>query len=355
MELKIAPSGEMIDLFFRDESVIYENVELHNVAEVHPVGGGVRLQRVPENVRKDINEGAQMRVLQPDNCEIRFVSDGEARVTLSSEGETDVMVFWGAFDARERYVIGPEPTTICSSKPPLLEKLPRQWLANQPFAPNVQRVIFGARRRDPVILHGVEGDGLRPPIADELPKVRYLAYGTSITHGFDCSGPHLSYVAQTAWHLKADLINLGVGGACHCEPAFADYIASRTDWDIATLALSVNMRGFSLDEFRSRVAYLVNTVAASDTTRPVACITIYPYWPDFGIVLPDDKCGGEPEDFRQVLRDVVSACPSPNVHLIEGPEMLTNIGGLTADLLHPSDNAMIEMGRNLADRLKPLL
>ena len=35
--------------------------------------------------------------------------------------------------------------------------------------------------------------------------------------------------------------------------------------------------------------------------------------------------------------------------------MLSNIGGLTGDLIHPSDNAMIEMGRNLSGRLKNLL
>ena len=65
--------------------------------------------------------------------------------------------------------------------------------------------------------------------------------------------------------------------------------------------------------------------------------------------------GGTSEEFRQVLRDVVAECSLPNVHLIEGQEMLTNMGGLTHDLLHPSDNAMIEMGRNLSAKLKLLI
>ena len=57
--------------------MIYENVELHNVAEVRSIQGrsGVRLQRVPEDVRLALNEGAQMRLLQPDNAEVRFVAD----------------------------------------------------------------------------------------------------------------------------------------------------------------------------------------------------------------------------------------------------------------------------------------
>ena len=336
--------------------MIHDNVELHNVAGIQPVNGGVRLQRVPQNVREHLEQNAQMRVMQPDNCEIRFVSDSvESQVTLSSEGETDVAIFNGTFDERTRYTIGQEPTTIHLCPQDRVQRLDRKWWKDQPFAPGVRRVIFGGRRREPVILHDIKGEGIRPPCPEELPGITYLAYGTSITHGFDCEGPHLSYVAQTAWHLNTDLINLGVGGACHCEKAFADHIAGRTDWDIASLALSVNMQGFSLDEFRKRVEYLVNTVAGADTSRPVACITLYPYFRDFGVEDPNAQCGGTPDEYRQSLRDVVAECALPNVHLIEGQEVLTNIGGLTGDLIHPSDNAMIEMGRNLAARLQPLL
>lgn len=334
--------------------MIYENVELHNVAETQLIGGGVRLQRVPEHVRKNLNESAQMRFLQPDNCEIRFVSEyAESYVTLSSEGETDVTVFYGTFDGQERHIIGRQPTTISLCPQDRLQQLDRRWWRDQPFSPSVRRVVFGGRRRDPVIVHDIKGEGIRPPYPEELPEIKYLAYGTSITHGFDCEGPHLSYVAQTAWHLGADLINLGVGGGCHCDTAIANYVGDRTDWSIASLALSVNMGGFPISEFRKRVEYMVNTVAGADTSRPVACITLYPYFPDFKISDPD-SCG-TPDEYRQSLRDVVTECPLPNVHLIEGNEVLTNIGGLTGDLIHPSDNAMIEMGRNLFARLKPLL
>ena len=339
-----------------EKNVIYENVELHNVAEIQPVNGGARLQRVPEDVRKHLNEAAQMRVLQPDNCEVRFSSDSvESHVTLSSEGETDVTVFHGTFDSRERHIVGRQPTTICLCPPDRLQQLGRRWWEDQPFAPSVRRVVLGGRRRDPVILHEIKGKGIRPPRPEELPELTYLAYGTSITHGFDCEGPHLNYVAQAAWHLRADLINLGVGGACHCETALADYIGARTDWNIASLALSVNMRAFPLDEFRQRVEYMVNTVAGADTSRPVACITLYPHFSDFGVRDADEQCGGTADEYRQSLRDVVAECPLANVHLIEGQEVLTNIGGLTGDLIHPSDNAMIEMGRNLSARLAPLL
>lgn len=296
-----------------------------------------------------------MRMLQPDTAEVRFLTDGPCRITLSSEGQTRVTVFHGLFDSRKRFIIGGEPQTIEVGTPELLQHLDSTYWREMSFSPRVCRLIFGGPQRDPIVFHRIEGKNIRPPKPEDLPKLRYLAYGTSITHGFDAEGPHLSYVSQTARHLGADLINLGVGGAAQCEHELADYIASRNDWQIATLALSVNMHCFSLDKFYERVSYMVNTVSGADLNRVIACITLYPYYRDFGIEPADQEYGGTPEEYRQALRDVVKTCPHPNVHLIEGNEILVDINGLTVDLIHPGDNGMIEMGRNLAKKLYPLV
>lgn len=97
---------------------------------------------------------------------------------------------------------------------------------------------------------------------------------------------------------------------------------------------------------RKRDPTILNTVAGADLSRPVACITLYPYFRDFGLSDRNAQYGGAPDEYRQILRDVVDACPHTNAHLIESRDILTNIGGLTGDLIHPSDNAMIEMGQN---------
>ncbi len=338
--------------------MLYKNVELHNIEEVRSIEGhdGVRLQRVPEDVRLALNEGAQFQMLQPDSAELRFVADSPVcRITLSSEGPSRVTVFNGLFDGRQRFIMGPEPQTIELVMNECIWQLDEGYWSKMSFSPRVCRVILGGPEREPIFFHGIEGQSIRPPKANEVPSLRYLAYGTSITQGFDAEGPQLSYASQVARHLGADLINLGVGGSAHCEPELADYTAGRTDWHIATLALSVNMDGFPLDVFRERVSYMVNKIAGSRPQRPVACITLYPYFRDFGIDEKDAVYGGRPEKYRQILRDVVEACPHHNVHLLEGPELLTDISGLTSDLIHPADNGMIEMGWRLAERLKRLL
>ncbi len=335
--------------------MIHDNIELHNVGDVQSVPGvaGLRLQRVPEEVRQHLNETAQMRMLQPDNIEIRLVAEGTPRLTLSSEGESKVTIFCGLFDNMQRFMIGPEPQTLELEANPRLAELDQAYWSDMSFSPKVYRVLLGGTQRDPVYLHGIEGEGIRPPRADELPSLRYLSYGTSITHGFFSEGPHLNYVAQTARRLGADLINLGVGGSAHCEAELADYIAARDDWHIASLGLSVNMQGFPLDEFYTRVSYLVNTIAGADTRRPIACITLYPYYRDFGQDVGGEY-GGVPDEYRHALRRALEACPHGNAHLVEGPELLTDISGLTGDLIHPGDNGMIEMGYNLAAKLAAL-
>lgn len=332
----------------------YENVELHNVAEVTDgPNGGVCLQRVPEHVREKLNERAREMVLRPACGEIRFVSDGpSARVTLSAASEqVRVVPFFGTFRNGSPLIVGRQPVTFEVTMPDAFrQRLPMLERRHMPFSPRVCRLMLWGGQ---VCFYRVEGEGVRSPSPAEVPRLRYLSYGTSITHGAAATWPHLAYVAQVARRLGADLLNLGMGGSCHCEPELADYIARRTDWHVATLALSVNMMGFSDEEFRERVTYMVNTVARADHSRPVACITLFRYFGDRE--LQPDEADCKADDFRQILRDVVAVCPHPNVCLLEGREMLTDFGGLTTDLIHPADDGMMQMAENIARRLLPLV
>jgi hypothetical protein len=185
--------------------------------------------------------------------EIRFVTTGDrVTVKLSSDAGTELIPFFGPLQGRERIRIPVEPTELEIVRPERLASIDQSTREQFHFSPDVWRLTL---RGEGVRFHGIEGEGLRPPTSNELPSLRYLSYGTSITHGAAATASHLTYVAQTAWRLRADLINLGVGGSAWCEPQLADYIAERDDYDIATLALSVNMigGGFKDEEFRERV------------------------------------------------------------------------------------------------------
>jgi len=335
--------------------VIHGNVELHGYEETVAAGDGqgVWLRRVPEDVRQHVNEGAQYQLRCPASCEIRFVCDGPATVTLGSEGGGRYHVMYGPFGTGDVGCLPADETTTIDIPPCDGPGMARpEAIGPLHFAPQVRRILLDG---GPVRLVSVEAEGLRPPSPEELPAIRLLTYGTSITHGACATAPHLTYAAQTAWRLRADLINLGVGGSCQCEKELADYIAERADWDIASLALSVNMRGFDPDEYTRRLHYFVDRVGGADTSRPVACVTLWSFFDDLGEPFFPAEGALDPEFMRQTLRDAVAAAGHPNLHVLEGRELLTYFGGLTPDLIHPADNAMIEMGENLAAELAKLL
>lgn len=336
-----------------------DGIQFHNVAACRSVADrdGDLLQRVPESVRRDLNDGAQSRMRHPAGVELRFVPDGPASVTLStlpggSAATGTVRVFWGPIQGATERVVGAEPTTIDVSPPDWLDDLEADPRASLAFDPRVCRVrLPGEHRGGPMVYHGRDGD-VRPPRADELPNRRYLAYGTSITEGEAPSAEHLNYVSQTARRLEADLINLGSCGTAYCDAAMADHIAAREDWDVATLSISVNMVDpFTVAEFRERAAAMIDRVAGANPQKPVVPITIFPNGDDVRQRTEPNRS----ERFRETLRAVVDETPHDNVHLLEGPELLPTVAGLRSDLLHPGDNAMLTIGENLARELEALL
>lgn len=333
----------------------HDGIEFHNVGACRTIDGGdgALLQRVPEPVRTALNEGAQTRMVHPAGVELRFVPEGSVSVTLSTvpterATESPIRLFWGPIQGTETFVIGPEPTTIELSAPETLTDIRPAEREPLAYDPRVCRLILpGEHRGAHVCYHGVEGDH-RPPTEEELPDQRYLAYGTSITEGQAAVAEHLTYVNQTARRLGVDPINLGSCGTAYCDQAMADHIAARDDWDIATLALSVNMVDqFSVEEFRERATYMVDTIANANPETTIACITIYRNARDVRAGV--DRMG-RCEQFRDALRNVVADID--NAALFEGPEILPDIGGLTTDLVHPGDNAMIRIGENLASKVQ---
>lgn len=338
--------------------MIDRQVELHNVAELAAIPGreGVLLQRVPETVRQQVREGAATVYRHAAGCEIRFVSDWKpVKLTLASHsGEAKAYLYYGDFQG-PGFTIGPEPTTL-ELTPPSPNFLMRADFDGSayPYHPRVWRLLLQGGE---IHLLDIAGESLRPPAPDELPKLRYLAYGTSITQGAAATHANLGYVRQTAWRLRADAINLGASGNAFCEPAIADYIAARDDWDIATICISVNMlnQGVSAAEFADKARYFVRTVAGNAGRRPVACIGLFPFFADLGYVWPDRHPQATPDEYRETLRAIAEDPSLPNVSYIDGRELMTSLRGHAQDLLHPGDYGMIEIAERLAPRLEALL
>ena len=348
--------------------MIYNNVELFNVAEIErsEVYGGAVLQRFPRAVRETLGrpgfESGRVKSCSSTGCEIRFVTDGpSAAVTLSAiEADACVTVYNGDyFHSVHRLAMG-VPTRLPLDRPSGFSLVGGGMLAKRRFSPDVWR-IFIERGKEPmqiysVALHQIDtfGHQLRPPHADETPRTRWLAYGSSITHGTGALNHHNAYIHQAAGRLGVDVLNKGIGGACFCEPQIADFFAGQ-EWDIATLEIGVNMRElFTEAEFEERARYLTGRLLAAKPGRPVALITIYPNAADFALDT-EAKPVVRNRSFREILRKIRRDTGSPDLHLIEGDTILTQPDALTVDLIHPSDYGHSMMGQNLADKLRPIL
>ncbi|MBI3947255.1 MAG: hypothetical protein HY321_15120 [Armatimonadetes bacterium] len=343
--------------------MIYQKVALHNVAEVlpTPLNEGVYLTRIPETVRAAVNERARSRALWTAGCEVRFVADAPVVEVLLSVDEATpreglpimAEVYRGPY-VQGYASLGPGITRVrCpqSANPLAL----RQTAGATPlFSSDVWRVLLPHLAR--VRLMGIDAHGgqVRPPEPGQYPRRRWLAYGSSITQGALTLAPSGTYVARTARRLGCDALNLGFGAAALCDAALAAHVASRDDWDLATLELGVNMFGaFALDDFAAHVRRFVRPIAAAHPDKPVVCLTMFILGGDF--TGDQNQFGSTLAEYRQAVRDVVSLLRLPNLHLIEGTDLLGDPTLLGTDLVHPGDAGMERIAEALVPRLRPLL
>ncbi len=327
--------------------MIYNNVELHNIAELLPSedGKGKIISRIPNRLRLTLNPNAKLRALYAAGCEIRFNLEGDsARIVLFSEEPSIAEVFQGNFQI-SWHIIDAEPTEIEVSLPQNIDFLNKVTKEKRlPFDANLTRVILPYAPRTRIIT--IEGE-TSPPRRDQTPERRYLAYGSSITQGARSYRPTGSYAMRTAQRLGVDLLNLGFGGGAHCEPQIADYIAEREDWDFATLEMGINMvNTFSTQEFQRRVEYLIGKIAKAHPDKWVFCIDLFTFAADL------DPSAKKHREFRRVVRETVENLDMPKLVYVDGRTLLKDISGLTFDLVHPAPSGMEEIAVNLSNLIQ---
>ena len=323
--------------------MILGQAELHNVHELldDPGGAGSICCRVPNDLRVTLNESAKNNALQASGCEIRFNLEGpRAVITLRSpEGPTLAEVYQGDFFSA-LHIVNQTPTRIVVARPDSEPVMRQVTPSSARFDTGLTRVVLPWRPA--VRLVSIEGETSLPG-PDQAPATRYLAYGSSITHGSTAVRPTGTYPARTAEFLGTDLFNLGFGGGAHMEAGMADYIAGRDDWDVATLEMGINVvQSFSVEEFHRRVEYFVTTIADAHPDEWIFCIDIFPCLYDF---MGDEKC----ETFRNIVAERVRQLNRPKLAHIPGDAMLRSNNGLTTDLVHPAPGGFEEMARNLAE------
>lgn len=343
--------------------MIYEGIQFHNVEVLERKGSlpGLLLQRFPEAVRLGLGEGDHERgrffAQVSTGCELRFVTDAYFfRLSLSSYLEdTHVMVYCGDFLHSVHSIPAGKATTLHIEVPPSLRDSAAWVKEGHRFDCSVWRVLFHKQSCGVFYELDTFGHEVRPPKAEELPEKRWLAYGSSISFGGDVHLASSPYLLQAARRLGMDIENKAVAGSCFCDSCMIEYLTGKKDWDLCTLELGVNMLNrFTVEEFARRSRALVTGMLSSNPGRPVAVITPFPANPIFS---QEENAPQKQkfEAFEAALRQLKAEIADPSLHLIEGRQVLSDVSGLTVDMVHPSDDGHALMGSNLAEILKEIV
>ena len=204
---------------------------------------------------------------------------------------------------------------------------------------------------DSVDFQGVEVNaGARFEAPPARTATRYLAYGDSITHGFTASAVDRSYAFLVAQKNGWQLINLGLGGRAS-TPSDGKVVASLKA-DVISVFMGANdwQGGAPLTRYRSNMMAFLDAIRAAQPTVPIYCLTslwVAPSWNPKAQV-------ADLESYRQVARDIVTARKDPNLHLVEGPDLIDHdITLFDATPVHPNDKGFAQMAERLAAQMRP--
>lgn len=311
-----------------------------------------KLHRLPLEHLKGVRERGQSILRATNNNEVRFCMESDKAELVFEFGEDGGMieVYFGSFrHSLVHFKGGIQNITV--NIPPMIKEWKNKKNEKQNgFSVDVVRLVIAASNCTIVNIP----DNVRPVKQDELPKQRYVAYGTSITQGGASSYPSMCYVRQVARNLKCDVINLGVSGNAFCEESIADYIGNEISWDFMTCCVSVNMlnNGVTHLEFKEKIHKFLSIILEKNPNKVIFCMSVLPYHADWGFQ-SDKIYNATPDEYRKVLQEVVDSLnKNNNLVYVHGPDMLTDMRGLSCDLIHPNDFGHTEIAKNLTEVIR---
>lgn len=178
------------------------------------------------------------------------------------------------------------------------------------------------------------------------PVVRYVACGDSITHGFRASNVTKGYAFLLAEQKGWQLVNMGFGS----RRATADdgKTIGALPADVITILIGFNdhFGNKPLEQFAADMTGLLRNIRAAQPETPIHVIT--PLWSTEPF---PTHLGLRLENYRVVVRQVVQQADDPNLHLIEGPELIPHDKKFFTDGVHPNDSGFAALAEHLGARI----
>jgi len=189
-------------------------------------------------------------------------------------------------------------------------------------------------------------------------RLRWVTYGSSITHCGAAHSPARTWPAVAARAHDLHLTCLGYGGNCQLEPLVAVMIRDLPA-DFITLKVGINIVGGTLAErtFKTALMGAVRIIREKHPDTPLAVISPI-------ISPPRETTPGSTGMtlclMREQLEDAVQRLKSvgdPNISYFDGLELFGEslVQDYLPDMLHPNDDGYEVMGHRFADLVLPRL
>lgn len=342
--------------------MFYKNCEVFNAAQLFEnEDGSVSWIRVPSEV-SDVMESPNGKMMAHNSTgvELRFVLKGESVKLVMSAKEPEnqesaafhvyrggIQGGWDDHEVNTHIYNTPHEYVIHRSRNlKNLQTMTR--MMDHDWAPEVVRVVFD---RGTIKIHDIIGD-IQPPAKEQCPAKTVLFYGSSITHGSNAIDASHTWASQVGYRLNMDVRNLGMAGSCYMEPAMAEYIASQGEqgkWDVAVLELGINVLSWEEPKIYERVENIITQVAGRNPEKPVVVISPFYYGDE------DLRGCTHGAKWRRIIPEVVQKLHYPNVHYLNGLDILGDISGMSADEIHPSIYGVQQIADRLTEQLKKIL
>lgn len=174
--------------------------------------------------------------------------------------------------------------------------------------------------------------------------ISILAYGDSITQGYDAIFPSCSYINQLALKLNAYVYNKAIGG-----DIFRPQLIEKNNIipDIVTVAYGTNdWSHCTREEFAENLVNFLNKLVLNYSDSKIFVIT--PIW------RKDFEKQTAYGDFSDLIQTIVNECEKYNsITLVKGEELLPHTDLLFSDgYLHPNDLGMRIYADSLYKKMK---
>ncbi len=172
-----------------------------------------------------------------------------------------------------------------------------------------------------------------------------LAYGDSITQGFDALYPSHSYAVRLSKFLDAELLNKGIGGACFCPSLVMAGAGYQPDYIVVAYGTN-DWTCHTQESFKSNAQAHIQELTKKYPASKIFVIT--PIWRgDYA----NERKFGPFSKLEAIIREECEE--SRQIHIISGWNLVPEDASFFGDLfLHPNDKGFAAYAEALHSALK---